>query len=196
MSLSDKFSNYQQKRKKHLYYRDHGVTNSQEYHELLYEVVGDEEYEQDLATFSQLGNIEIQVAKHYDLSNTYQTNEENMKYDKPPEFRRTIRVQQMELEASEEPLSTQNSKVEIPEVGDSIPKVAIKQEEYSESAQGKTEDSVLQDLTNTDNSKYSIRDHLEKIWCPQYGYELYVIELNKLCAKYGVSNEQILNMAY
>lgn len=55
------------------------------------------------------------------------------------------------------------------------------------------DEGVLRDSTNTVSS---IKPYLEKVWSPEYAFELYTVELNKLALAHSLSSDQILSIAY
>ena len=185
--------------------------------ELARFIIEKDSVEEDIATFSQIGNIEIRLLEasvpSYSGSNKpeYDTDEDWADLAKQ-KFRRSIKLVRMETEVEkEEPLSTQNSKVEMPEIDQDSQKISDPNNSPHEindnlariqKCSPKVIPSNLANNSNVENKenieeqKYTIIPYLNQNWTDTYAYELYTIELNKIRWKYALSEEQIMDFAY
>ena len=100
----------------------------------------------------------------------------------------------METPVEEEPLSTQNSKVEMPEIDQDSQKVdqgsgSSMENQPIQKCKGNKEEKE-------NKEKFTIKPYLDRIWTDTYAYELYTVELNKIAWEFNMENEKMIDLAY
>lgn len=167
--LSEKFQNYQNSLKECFYHKDSTNSDSQEYREILGVVLEDRDLERDIATFSQIGNIEIKLTKKAEFDyNEYNANSQDdevnrkkSKRDGYTEFKRTIRLIDMEKYILNENGSADIHKLDC---GDqSVDSNII--EKIIDSSTSNNENSENVSMTpTTHRSGYSTKEYLDQVW--------------------------------
>ncbi|CAI2378838.1 unnamed protein product [Moneuplotes crassus] len=170
MTLSDKFTKYQDWRKEILY-----TDSPQEFFDIFENPYSD--LEEDIATFSQAGNLEISLERPYDKNAAYQIVDEDYYNDTSGEA--VSKLKHHKLKRFIKHVEKE------------------KNEEVKVSSQPEADD-CLEEITNTEafKKKYSIKDYLDRVWCEKYCYELYTIELNKVAHKHNIPTDEIIDIAY
>jgi hypothetical protein len=96
MPLSDKFTNYQKERKEILYTQETCENKKKENELIPKRFQREEDFEEDLSTFSQIEDLEVTISKSYDLINpNYYLGTENIEQetcDLSPVYKRSIRL--------------------------------------------------------------------------------------------------------